>query len=119
MILTQLFKHSVQIPIIRNIRAGLKMMLDSSVLINGFSFQSPDIFGSEFFKVFMIIQSRVIMVLTKLSLSSDGSILGPIFETLLRIMFYHALPVLGQTFDNINIKAYSDNSQFLSALGAL
>jgi hypothetical protein len=51
-------------------------------LINGFLFQSPEIFGSVSFRVFMIIQSLDILVSTKLFQSSDGSILGPISESL-------------------------------------
>src|ERR1700678_585107 len=94
-------------------------MLDLFLFINRSLFQSLEIFGSGFSKVFIIIQSRVTMVLTKLSLSSDGSILGPIFETLLRIMFYHAPPVLGQNLHDINLMAYSDNFRFRSALGSL
>src|ERR1700678_2083381 len=100
MILTQLFKHSVQIPIIRNIRAGLKTMLDSSVLINGFLFQSPEIFGSEFSKVFMIIQSRVtVRALTVTLMDNPGSVVidqgaEPISAPCLLILNIHGLCTL-------------------------
>jgi hypothetical protein len=56
--------------------------LDLSGLINGFLFQSPEIFSSVSFKVFMIIRSLDILVSTKLFQSSDGSILGPISKSL-------------------------------------
>jgi hypothetical protein len=56
--------------------------VDLSGLINRFLFQILEIFGSVSFRVFMIIQSPDILVSTKLFLSSDGSILGPISESL-------------------------------------
>jgi hypothetical protein len=45
-------------------------------------FQSPEIFGSASVRVFMITQSPDILVSTKLFHSFDGSILGPISESL-------------------------------------
>ena len=80
-------------------------------------FQNPEIFGSASFKAFIIIQSQVIMVSIKLSLSYDNSILGPIFKILWQIMFNHALLALGLKPNITNHMVYSDNFLFHSNPG--
>ena len=74
-----------------------------------------EIFSSVSCKAFMIIRSQVIMVSTKLSLSSDKSILGPMFRILWQIMFNHALLVLDLKPNIINHMVYPDNFMFCSS----
>ena len=84
-------------------------MWDSFGLTSKFMFQILEIFSSMSCKAFMIIQSLVIMVSIKLSLSSNESILGPIFGILLQTMFNHVLLVLGLKLNIINHMVYSSN----------
>src|SRR6202021_3422719 len=93
------------------------MMLDSSESIKGFWFQSPEIFGSEFCKVFTIIPYLVISVLTRLLRLSAESILGPRFVNSWLITANHVRLVQDLKLNDINLMDFSDNFRYHSVLG--
>src|ERR1700721_875561 len=93
------------------------MMLDSSESIKGFWFQSPEIFGSEFCKVFMIILYLVISVLTRLLRLSAESILGPRSVNSWLITANPVRLVQDLKLNGINLMDFSNNFRYHSVLG--